>query len=274
MSSHIQANGSAHSTVIRVTIASSQPCSMHSTWIDSPGHIVVVNEQEGCLTDSNDSPQLIMRLLTASCSIAAHGKIILTITGHAAESFDAFESFSLRLYRGPGPVPHINIPAWQQNSSAAGNMTLDTAQSPGADAANATLSAAGVLPVAEAKKTQADPAAPKSSSFWSRLCALAEHVAQGLQLLRLRASPHKPSNASASIPKPVLSNTSVANHPGNRTLGRHLLQAGTGDALDTCIAHAVDNSRTAVLNREQWSERRHGTCSFCPLRAMNSTGAK
>lgn len=202
---------------------------MHSTWTDAPGHIVVVNEHVGCVTESNESPQLVVRLLNGSCSTSADGTTMVAITGHAAESFDAFERLSLRLYRGPGPVPHVN-----QNSSAAIVDTFAVDQNKAADTGNASLSAAEVLHVAEAKEAQARLAAPKLQSFWSRLCTIVERLTHNLQLLRLRISFHKPGGDSGSVTKPVLPNSFVANHPGNNTLGRHLL--GTGYALDTCNA--------------------------------------
>ena len=232
LSSSAHNNGSANSTIISTTIASSQPCSSHTAWTKSSGHIVVINEHEGCASESDDSPQLILRLQNGSCSSTADGMTIITITGHAAESFDAFERLHLRLYRGPGSAPPGTALTLQQNSSAAEHSASDTGNK-SSPAHSGTLSAAQVLGVAEGNTALTDLTSPQSKSVWSRFCRVAARLAQGLQLSRTKPRLEKPITSDA---QPVLPQIPVGKQLGNSTIGRHLL--ASGGCFHICIAHA------------------------------------
>lgn len=186
--------------------------------------MVVINEHEGCTADSNDSPQLILRLLQHGvCSSTAGCMTSVTLTGQPVDSFEAFDNLSVKLYRGPGSVPQGPTPPVQQKQN-----------SPEADLKHAASSSGKTpepdQPADDARQIAKTAEAPKQytaarSSIW---CSSVRHPAkclvQLLQVFLSRASTYLPTHgAERYAAQPVQSATLAENFTHNTTLGRQLL---------------------------------------------------
>lgn len=213
------ANGTSDSIVVRTTITSNQPCSLHNTWISSLGHLVVINEHEGCSADQNDSPQLLLHLQEGSCSAAAQGLATVDITGHPAESFDAFANLNLRLYRGPRSMPPGQDLNLRFNSSAADDQGSVSAESHERLLAEAAHSTSTGVKADNVDATKVTPPVMKSqpTTFWG---SLGKRMARVLQMSR-RSKRMEPSVAQFVLPR-----MPDEDQLGNTTVGRHLLSTG------------------------------------------------
>lgn len=93
-------------SIVTVNAVGSQPCSSIQQWVNSPGHVVIVDDHIGCSEAVDESNQVMMRLIqNGSCRHHAQQQSIVELRGYSAESFEAFSKLSLRLYRGPNVVP-------------------------------------------------------------------------------------------------------------------------------------------------------------------------
>lgn len=222
-------SGAINSTTIQITTNSRQPCSLHSTWISSPGHVVVINELEGCISDSSNPSQLVLRLQSGTCSSAERGLTALAIIGHSADSFDAFEKLSLKLYRGPGSMPQEQTASVPQNSSVA-NIGADS-NTKGPDMPeNSVSSLTRLADIAEVKITTADLSL-QPSTCWGRLGTFAAHVAHLLGITKsVPVSAQRSNDVEASSSELALSDIPVdipvEDQLGNHSIGRHLLGSG------------------------------------------------
>lgn len=99
-------NELTNSSTVVVTASSSQPCSSLEQWINSPVHMVVIDDHTGCSIAANVSDQLILHIMpNSSCTSHLEHQSAVRLQGRLAESFEAFSKLSLRLYRGPDAVP-------------------------------------------------------------------------------------------------------------------------------------------------------------------------
>ena len=227
LAGEIDANGTSDSIMVRTTITSNQPCSLHSNWISSLGHIVVINEHEGCTSDSNDSPQLLLHLQEGSCSAAAHGVTTVDITGHAAESFDAFANLNLRLYRGPRSMPPSQDLGLQVNSSAADDQASVNAKRRAKlleEDAHSTTKGVKADKIGALKMTPPDMDS-QPTTFWGSVGQLAERVKHQARVLQMSQSKGS-SGLEPSVAQPVLPSMPDEDQLDNRSLGRHLLSTG------------------------------------------------
>ena len=120
-----------NNSIVIVSAISSQPCSSIQQWVNSPGHVIVVDDHAGCSGAADESDQLILRLMkNGSCSRNAEQQSIVKLQGHPAESFEAFSKLSLRLYRGPNAVPQAKAgrgPSSAANDTASANSSATVA---------------------------------------------------------------------------------------------------------------------------------------------------
>lgn len=95
-----------NNSIVTVSAVGSQPCSSIEQWVNSPGHLVIVDDHNGCSEAVDESDQVILRLIqNGSCRHHAQQQSMVELQGHPAESFEAFSKLSFRLYRGPNVVP-------------------------------------------------------------------------------------------------------------------------------------------------------------------------
>ena len=96
-----------NNSIVTVSAVGSQPCSSIQQWVNSPGHVVIVDDHIGCSEAVDESDQVILHLIqNGSCRDHGQRQSMVELQGHPAESFEAFSKLSLRLYRGPNVVPH------------------------------------------------------------------------------------------------------------------------------------------------------------------------
>ena len=202
----------ANSSFIGVTVQSEQPCSMHASWVSSAGHIVVINEHEGCVNQTQGSQQLILRLLpTGTCSSQADGSARIYVQGHPAESFDAFSKLSLKFYRGPGSVPR------------AGDSKRSAFKQQADQGAPSIADMGGDADITESATSLVSSAASASVHFWRRvMLAIAGDTAASVPELQTKKHDQKPTSIDEAG-KRLVQPAAIQHQPSNSTLGRRLL---------------------------------------------------
>lgn len=199
---------------------SDQPCSLHDTWLQSVGHILVIDEHDGC--DGEQNGQLILKLINGSCSSPANHGAHVTVHSHPAESFDAFHSLNLKFYRGQGSIHDKGA---GQGSASAQPGSQGPGGTPGpSKPSNVTQPAFALsraaLPDADISVDQSANVAGQPES-WSGTAA--ERVMNKLHLAKHSPFDCGTSNATHTASSPVQQVTSVQHEQSSLSHNRHLL---------------------------------------------------